>query len=107
MFDSVVNMPASESWQLLKISANGRMIIMCPWRDILKKMKEWQGGNFFRKEKSFGGTFFYVVSKPRKFYLTGGMTNFNSFIQGLMDWSFSELFFSVPSLRNQYNDFNP
>ena len=41
MFDSVVNMPASESWQLLKISANGRMIIMCPWRDILKKMKEW------------------------------------------------------------------
>ena len=39
---------------------------------------------------------------PRKFYLVGDMKNLCSFIQGSLEWEFSELFFSDVSLRNQY-----
>ena len=41
---------------------------------------------------------------PTNSYLTGGMTRTNiySFIRRLLDWPFSELFFSDTSLWNQY-----
>ena len=47
-----------------------------------KKMKKWK--------------------KPRKFYLTGDTTNLYPFIQGSLEWPFSELFSSDTSLWNQY-----
>ena len=40
--------------------------------------------------------------KPRKFYLTGDMTNLCPFIQGSLEWPFSELFSSDVSLWKQY-----
>ena len=38
----------------------------------------------------------------RRFYLTGDMTNLYPFIQGSLEWPFSELFSSNVSLWNQY-----
>ena len=40
--------------------------------------------------------------KPRRFYLTGDMTNLSPFIQGWLEWPFSELFSANVSLWNQY-----
>ena len=45
---------------------------------------------------------FIVSVKPRRFYLTGDMTNLYPFIQGWLEWPFSELFSANVSLWNQY-----
>ena len=37
---------------------------------------------------------------PRRLYLAGDMANLYSFIQGLLEWPFSKLFFSDKLLRN-------
>ena len=39
---------------------------------------------------------------PRRFYLAGDLTNLYSFIQGSLEWPFSELFSSDVLLWNQY-----
>ena len=39
---------------------------------------------------------------PRRFYLTGDMMNLYSFIQGSLEWPFSEFFSANVSLWNQY-----
>ena len=39
---------------------------------------------------------------PRRFYLTGDMTNLYPFIQGSLEWPFSELFSANVSLWNKY-----
>ena len=43
-----------------------------------------------------------VCLYPRRFYLTGDMTNFDLFIQGSLEWPFSEVFFFDVSLWSQY-----
>ena len=45
---------------------------------------------------------FWSVVTPRRFYLTVGMMNVYSFIPGLLEWLFSELFSANVSLWNQY-----
>ena len=40
--------------------------------------------------------------EPRRLYLTGDMTNLYPFIQGSLEWPFSELFNTNVSLWNQY-----
>ena len=44
----------------------------------------------------------YECFNSRRFYLTGSMTNFYSFIRGSLKWPFCELFVSDVSLWNQY-----
>ena len=46
-----------------------------------------------------------IFLSPRRFYLTRDMTDLSPFIQGLLEWPFSELFFSDISLWNQYKYF--
>ena len=45
---------------------------------------------------------FWSVVTQRRFYLTVGMMNVYSFISGLLEWLFSELFSANVSLWNQY-----
>ena len=49
----------------------------------------------------------YIVNtwETRRFYLIGDITKLYSFIKGLWEWPFSELFFSDVSLWNQYKYF--
>ena len=52
-------------------------------------------------------TIFYLficidINSSRRFYLTRDMTNLYPFIQGWLEWLFSELFFANVSLWNQY-----
>ena len=44
----------------------------------------------------------YECLNSRRFYLTGSITNFYSFIRGSLKWPFCELFVSDVSLWNQY-----
>ena len=39
---------------------------------------------------------------PRRFYLAGDITNLYPFIQGSLEWPFSEIFSANISLRSQY-----
>ena len=43
-----------------------------------------------------------VSVRPRRFYLTGDMTNLYPFIEGSLEWPFSELFSANVLLWNQY-----
>ena len=45
---------------------------------------------------------FCRMIRTRRFYLTGDMTNLYPFIQGWLEWPFSELFSANVSLWNQY-----
>ena len=44
----------------------------------------------------------FLFIQTRRFYLTGDMTNLYPFIQGSLEWPFSELFTANVSLWNQY-----
>ena len=73
---------------------------MPPTKEVVKFVKNNNCFNI-RCKFDWHPSIFKSLIIPRKFYLKGDVTNLYSFIQGLLEWPFSELLSANVSLWNQ------